>query len=52
MGYVLLCPNLAGLELAPTTAKCGEDIKARAVASVAILSTQLTSSYLSFSASG
>lgn len=35
--YVLLCPNLAGFELAPTTAKWGEAMKARAVASVVIL---------------
>lgn len=34
---ILLWPNLAGLELAPTTAKNGEEKKARAVASVDML---------------
>jgi len=34
---VLLCPNLFGSLEAPTTANCGEEKKARAAASVAIL---------------
>lgn len=32
-----MCPNLAGLELAPTTAKAGDEKNLRAVASVAMI---------------
>ena len=41
MDGLLLCPNLDGFELAPTTEKCGEEKKALAVASVVILITLL-----------